>query len=37
MAAMRRLDARWLVVRENMKRFATGEKMYSVFDLDRGY
>jgi phosphoglycerate dehydrogenase-like enzyme len=30
-------DARWLVVRENMKRFATGEKMYSVFDLERGY
>lgn len=31
------LEARWLVVRENMKRFATGEKMYSVFDLERGY
>jgi phosphoglycerate dehydrogenase-like enzyme len=31
------LDARWLVVRENMRRFATGDKMYSVFDLDRGY
>jgi phosphoglycerate dehydrogenase-like enzyme len=30
-------DARWLVVRENMRRFATGEKMFSVFDLDRGY
>ncbi len=30
-------DARWLVVRENMRRFATGEKMYSVFDLERGY
>ncbi len=31
------LDARWLVVRENMRRFATGDEMYSVFDLDRGY
>jgi phosphoglycerate dehydrogenase-like enzyme len=30
-------DARWLVVRENMRRFATGDKMYSVFDLERGY
>ena len=30
-------DARWLVIRENMRRFATGDKMYSVFDLDRGY
>jgi phosphoglycerate dehydrogenase-like enzyme len=30
-------DARWLVVRENMRRFATGDRMYSVFDLKRGY
>jgi phosphoglycerate dehydrogenase-like enzyme len=30
-------EARWLTVRENMRRFATGEKMYSVFDLERGY
>jgi phosphoglycerate dehydrogenase-like enzyme len=30
-------QARWLVVRENMRRFATGDKMYSVFDLERGY
>ena len=30
-------EARWLVVRENMRRFATGERMYSVFDLERGY
>jgi phosphoglycerate dehydrogenase-like enzyme len=30
-------EARWLVVRENMRRFATGDKMYSVFDLERGY
>ena len=30
-------EARWLVVRENMRRFATGDRMYSVFDLERGY
>lgn len=30
-------EARWLVVRENMRRFANGDKMYSVFDLERGY
>jgi phosphoglycerate dehydrogenase-like enzyme len=30
-------EARWLVVREDMRRFATGDKMYSVFDLQRGY
>ncbi len=30
-------EGRWLVVRENMRRFATGDKMYSVFDLKRGY
>ena len=30
-------EARWLVVREDMRRFATGDKMYSVFDLKRGY
>jgi phosphoglycerate dehydrogenase-like enzyme len=30
-------ELRWLVVRENMRRFATGAKMYSVFDLARGY
>jgi phosphoglycerate dehydrogenase-like enzyme len=28
---------RWVVIRENMRRFATGAKMYSVFDLQRGY
>ncbi len=28
---------RWVVIRENMRRFATGAKMYSVFDLERGY
>jgi len=30
-------EMRWLVVRENMRRFAAGDKMYSVFDLARGY
>jgi phosphoglycerate dehydrogenase-like enzyme len=35
--AARDNEMRWLVVRENMRRFATGEKMYSVFDLARGY
>lgn len=35
--AAREVELRWLVVRENMRRFATGAKMYSVFDLARGY
>jgi phosphoglycerate dehydrogenase-like enzyme len=35
--AARDAELRWLVVRENMRRFATGGKMYSVFDLARGY
>jgi phosphoglycerate dehydrogenase-like enzyme len=35
--AVRDGEMRWLVVRENMRRFATGGKMYSVFDLARGY
>ena len=35
--AARDSEMRWLVVRENMRRFATGAKMYSVFDLARGY
>lgn len=35
--AARDAEMRWLVVRENMRRFATGGKMYSVFDLARGY
>jgi phosphoglycerate dehydrogenase-like enzyme len=30
-------ELRWIAVRENMRRFATGGKMYSVFDLARGY
>ena len=36
-AAARDAELRWLVVRENMRRFATGARMYSVFDLARGY
>jgi phosphoglycerate dehydrogenase-like enzyme len=35
--AARLLEMRWLVVRENMRRHAAGEKMLAVFDLDRGY
>jgi phosphoglycerate dehydrogenase-like enzyme len=35
--AARDNEMRWLVVRENMRRFATGAKMYSVFELARGY
>jgi phosphoglycerate dehydrogenase-like enzyme len=35
--AARDNEMRWLVVRENMRRFATGARMYSVFDLARGY
>ncbi len=35
--AARDNEMRWLVVRENMRRFAIGAKMYSVFDLARGY
>lgn len=30
-------ELRWLVVRENMRRFATGARMYAVFDLARGF
>ena len=33
----RQNELRWFVVRENMRRFAAGEKMFSVFDLARGY
>jgi phosphoglycerate dehydrogenase-like enzyme len=35
--ATREAELRWLLLRENMRRFATGGKMYSVFDLARGY
>lgn len=30
-------ELRWVLVRENMRRFAAGERMYSVFDPKRGY
>jgi len=30
-------EMRWLVVRENMRRFAIGDQLYSVFDVERGY
>ncbi len=30
-------DARWLLARENLRRYAAGEKMLSVVDLKRGY
>jgi phosphoglycerate dehydrogenase-like enzyme len=33
----REQEMRWLLLRENMRRFATGAKMYSVFDVERGY
>ena len=35
--AARDNELRWLVVRENMRRFASGAKMYAVFDLARGF
>jgi hypothetical protein len=28
---------RWLVVRENMRGYATDARMFSVFDVARGY
>jgi phosphoglycerate dehydrogenase-like enzyme len=31
------LEQRWLVVRENIRRFVAGDKMYSVVDPARGY
>jgi phosphoglycerate dehydrogenase-like enzyme len=30
-------ELRWVLVRENMRRYAAGERMYSVFDPKRGY
>jgi phosphoglycerate dehydrogenase-like enzyme len=35
--AQRADELRWILVRENMRRFGTGDKMYSVVDLKRGY
>ncbi len=31
------VEMRWLVIRENMRRYATGDRMYSVVDPQRGY
>jgi phosphoglycerate dehydrogenase-like enzyme len=31
------VEQRWQVVRENIRRFASGDRMYSVVDLARGY
>jgi phosphoglycerate dehydrogenase-like enzyme len=31
------VELRWQVVRENIRRFASGDKMYSVVDPARGY
>ncbi len=36
-AVQRDDELRWVLVRENMRRFAAGERMYSVFDPKRGY
>lgn len=30
-------DRAWIVIRENMRRYVAGEKMYSVVDIKRGY
>jgi phosphoglycerate dehydrogenase-like enzyme len=30
-------DARWAVTRENLRRYAAGERMLSVVDVERGY
>lgn len=35
--AARESELRWFVIRENMRRYALGSKMYSVFDVARGY
>ncbi|MGE0359811.1 MAG: NAD(P)-dependent oxidoreductase [Vicinamibacterales bacterium] len=35
--AQRDEELRWVLVRENMRRYAAGEKLYSVFDPKRGY
>jgi phosphoglycerate dehydrogenase-like enzyme len=37
LAARRDNELHWVLVRENMRRFARGERMYSVFDIKRGY
>jgi phosphoglycerate dehydrogenase-like enzyme len=30
-------EARWLLVRENLRRYVAGERMFSVVDTERGY
>jgi hypothetical protein len=30
-------EQRWLLARENMRRYVAGEKMLSVIDMKRGY
>jgi phosphoglycerate dehydrogenase-like enzyme len=30
-------ETRWLVMRENLRRYVTGAKMLSVVDVARGY
>ncbi len=30
-------DARWLLIRENLRRYVAGERMLSVVDVERGY
>jgi len=30
-------EARWIIARENLRRYAAGERMLSVVDLERGY
>ncbi|MBL8644533.1 MAG: D-2-hydroxyacid dehydrogenase [Rhodospirillaceae bacterium] len=32
-----RFDRVWIVIRENLKRYVAGDKMYSVVDVKRGY
>jgi phosphoglycerate dehydrogenase-like enzyme len=32
-----RLGRLWIVMRENLRRYAAGERMLSVVDVERGY
>ena len=32
-----KLDDAWLVIRENLRRYVAGDKLYSVVDVSRGY
>ncbi len=31
------MDRFWLVVRENLRRYVSGDRMLNVVDLERGY